>query len=229
MATLQAHVEQRLPVAVVALAGTVGEPTVGEAEAVLWECLAHLPDAVVVDATALAIEPAGWQWLKQLRHRVDSWPGGTLCLAGFPGPMEDNSLDCFASVAQAVAAQRPGGADRRRDLVLPPHPRSCAHARELAITICTEWEMGRQRRLAELLLSELVANGVRHARTELVVTMRVRDGSLELSVKDQSPIGLPALTEDPRGFGLQLVDQLSERWGWVQAGRGKVVWSRLPA
>ncbi len=228
MTVLDTRVQQRLPVAVVALSGGLDEATVGQAEAALWECLAQMPNAMIIDAAGLDIEPAGWRWFADLRHRAARWPGGALCLAGFQGPLEEPAFDHFPSVPLALAAQPSDPHERRRDLVLPPHPRSCALARELVITACADWGLNRTKRLAELLISEMVANGVRHARTELVVTVRLRGRAFEMSVHDQSPLDLPPLAVDPRGFGLQLMNELSERWGWVRAGRGKVVWSQLP-
>ena len=72
---------------------------------------------------------------------------------------------------------------------------------------------------ARLLVSELVANAVRHVRREGQIGMHVAvyNGSLHVEVLDpgtgfrprartsQSPLG--------SGWGLHLVDELSDRWG----------------
>jgi hypothetical protein len=134
MTVLDTRVQQRLPVAVVALSGGLDEATVGQAEAALWECLAQMPNAMIIDAAGLDIEPAGWRWFADLRHRAARWPGGALCLAGFQGPLEEPAFDHFPSVPLALAAQPSDPHERRRDLVLPPHPRSCCYRQKINIT-----------------------------------------------------------------------------------------------
>ncbi len=81
---------------------------------------------------------------------------------------------------------------------------------------------------ARLLVSELVANAVRHVRREGQIGMQVavREDSLRVEVVDpgagfqprartaQSPLG--------SGWGLHLVDELSDRWGVDATGPTRV-------
>lgn len=80
---------------------------------------------------------------------------------------------------------------------------------------------------AQLLVAELVANAVLHARTDVAVGVRSSGGAVHVEVSDQSPV-LPAHKRfgpgASTGHGLVLVDELSERWGVDGNEAGKVVW-----
>lgn len=84
---------------------------------------------------------------------------------------------------------------------------------------------------AGLLISELLANVVLHARTDAVVRASVRHGSLLVEVTDGSPVIPAPLARDlnrPTGRGLALVDALATSWGAVPtASGGKVIWFEL--
>jgi anti-sigma regulatory factor (Ser/Thr protein kinase) len=87
---------------------------------------------------------------------------------------------------------------------------------------------------AELLVSELVTNSVRHAvaATESTVTLEVslRDDIVRCCVSDPGPGFEPAERapdDDPAsGWGLFLVEQLSDRWG-VDLNAGTSVWFEI--
>jgi anti-sigma regulatory factor (Ser/Thr protein kinase) len=94
--------------------------------------------------------------------------------------------------------------------------------------------------VSTLLVSELVTNVVRHARTAATLTVAVAAGMVEIAVTDQSParyvipgqrgMELPGPTRLLRetGRGLIIVEALSEDWGVVGNGTGKHVWLRRP-
>ncbi|MEY2438388.1 MAG: hypothetical protein QOF97_3224 [Acidimicrobiaceae bacterium] len=83
----------------------------------------------------------------------------------------------------------------------------------------------------ELVVSELAANAVRHARTRYQVTIEVGADAVVVEVHDESR-ALPE-RRDPRptdggGRGLMIVEALSRRWGVRPvAGDGKTVWAEL--
>ncbi len=85
---------------------------------------------------------------------------------------------------------------------------------------------------ALLLVSELVTNGLLHARTEIELHVRVHRHSVFIAVRDQSPND-PRLKQaapfDPGGRGLHIVAALAQRWGVHHTARGKLVWCEIQA
>lgn len=89
---------------------------------------------------------------------------------------------------------------------------------------------------ALVVLSELVANAIRHARTEVTVSAIVDGGILRLEVvdRDTRPPALMGIDSDSTsGRGLHIVAGLSRDWGWQTADAddgvaGKVVWAEVP-
>ena len=88
-----------------------------------------------------------------------------------------------------------------------------------------------------LVASELVTNAVRHSgcggEHRLSVEVARRDGNLVISVHDPGlsrDVAKPAEPEaaDPGGRGLQIIQQLSVRWG-SERPDGYRVWAELPA
>jgi anti-sigma regulatory factor (Ser/Thr protein kinase) len=88
---------------------------------------------------------------------------------------------------------------------------------------------------AQLLVSELVTNSVRHsgmpAGAEIIVRVEMPPDSVRLNVEDAGRGGAIApRPPDPEGggFGLNLVQALSERWGIERAAQGGTcVWAQL--
>jgi anti-sigma regulatory factor (Ser/Thr protein kinase) len=88
-----------------------------------------------------------------------------------------------------------------------------------------------------LLVSELVTNCVKHARVgpeeSIVLTVDIHDNHVRVSVVDEGPGFEPPHTpvseqaaEAGSGWGLFLVDQLSDSWG-VERQNGATVWFEL--
>ncbi|CAL9554847.1 hypothetical protein SUDANB21_04515 [Streptomyces sp. enrichment culture] len=95
------------------------------------------------------------------------------------------------------------------------------------------WELDGVTDLAELLVSELVTNALRHAAGPVGVCLSRPagpDGVLLLEVSD--PVPEPPRTRDVRlddesGRGLQLLARSSRRWGHRTGPHGKTVWCEL--
>ncbi|OKI67793.1 hypothetical protein AMK15_07095 [Streptomyces sp. MJM1172] len=117
-------------------------------------------------------------------------------------------------------------------------PHAPARARALLRAQFTEWDIGAEPTdSAELLLSELVTNAVRHARAPhgrgIGVRLARYDGVLRVEVADAGP--LVKLTPqvvadgDEQGRGLAIVAALAERWGQCprRNGVGKAVWAEV--
>ncbi|MCW2595888.1 MAG: hypothetical protein JWP39_1776 [Jatrophihabitans sp.] len=117
--------------------------------------------------------------------------------------------------------------------VLPAEARSAAHARMLVLSVCRRWRAEGVCSDAELVVTELVANAVRHAGTEITIRLAVLEGErggVRAEVSDSSkrpvrPRHADALAES--GRGLFLVDLLSTRWGADASSDGKTVWAEL--
>jgi anti-sigma regulatory factor (Ser/Thr protein kinase) len=88
-----------------------------------------------------------------------------------------------------------------------------------------------------LLVSELVTNCVKHARVgpeeSIVLHVDIADDRVRVSVVDEGPGFDPPATppteraaEAGSGWGLFLVEQLSESWG-VERSQGATVWFEL--
>ena len=83
---------------------------------------------------------------------------------------------------------------------------------------------------ATLLVSEIAANVVEHARTDYEVRVRQSGQILRVDVADGSSV-IPALrdlaVDADRGRGLQLLAGLADAWGVEEAPTGKEVWFEL--
>jgi two-component sensor histidine kinase len=85
---------------------------------------------------------------------------------------------------------------------------------------------------AQIIVSELVTNAIRHAGTDLEVTIVRGRRELHLHVRDRSP-RIPRLYsfdshEPEHSRGLKLIDGLAASWGTTLRPYGKSVWATLP-
>jgi anti-sigma regulatory factor (Ser/Thr protein kinase) len=118
-------------------------------------------------------------------------------------------------------------------IALPRSPASVGTARRFIEARTAAWSFPEPAGSQLVLIgSELVTNAVLHARTELTLTLELRDGRVRISVKDRSRSAATlrhyqadALT----GRGLGVVAALSDSWGISAAGDGKIVWAEVAA
>ena len=114
--------------------------------------------------------------------------------------------------------------------VLPPRASSASAAREIVTGRCAAWGLESLCDDAALVVTELVANAVRHAGTDIELRVQQILGGLRLEVRDGSTRPLrprPALSSDEGGRGLMLVDALANRYGVAGEPEGKRVWVEL--
>ncbi|WP_405557771.1 ATP-binding protein [Streptomyces canus] len=117
---------------------------------------------------------------------------------------------------------------------LPRAAESARPARQLVTNALNSWHLTQVSDDAVLIISELVANAVRHAKAEpiRVTVKRVNSQQVRLEVSDRSR-SMPYLRvprpNDIGGRGLPMVDALCERWGTNLYPWGKCVWAELKA
>jgi anti-sigma regulatory factor (Ser/Thr protein kinase) len=133
-----------------------------------------------------------------------------------------------ALVAQGTAGAR----TRHYERALPGDPTAPRRARELLAEAVTEWGLcDDTHHDAAMVVTELVANAVDHARTASVVTLGFDDGALSIAVRDgncvEAPRPRPVDPTAPRGRGLQMVEALATSWGVTVHSDGKTVWAVL--
>jgi anti-sigma regulatory factor (Ser/Thr protein kinase) len=119
-------------------------------------------------------------------------------------------------------------------------PQSARAARRLTRNTLRDWGLTSLAEDAETIVGEFVANAVTHAAEaddrrpsaeNLGLRLLRRTGEVICAVLDPSDIA-PVLKKpdciEEAGRGLQMVDALSDVWGWSPlAGRGKAVWAIL--
>ncbi|MHC3474294.1 SpoIIE family protein phosphatase [Streptomyces sp. 7R007] len=113
---------------------------------------------------------------------------------------------------------------------LPDDPKAAGRARRYVREQLAVWGLPSLAPTAELLVSELVGNVVRHARSP--VRLRLLYGAeLTCEVFDGSqtmPRIRRAKETDEGGRGLQLISALSARWGARYTPTGKCIWTEQP-
>ncbi|GAA4577223.1 ATP-binding protein [Micromonospora coerulea] len=238
---ISCEVRDESPVTLVRLAGALDLATMRAVHTTLDRCLTAQPDALVVDLTEVEVaDPLALSVFAAAARRAADWPAVPMVLCAPPPDAaawlaETTTCrvvpvrpDCAEATALAGAAAAP-----RLRARLEPVAEACRRARELVADACGRWNIPELTGPASLVLTELVANVVRHAGTPMQVTVTLRRPYLQVAVADGSRRAARAVTgRDARaegGRGLMLVRELTQRWGSAPTGDGKVVWAMLPA
>lgn len=108
-------------------------------------------------------------------------------------------------------------------------PISASRARSFAVQHLVGHGLSYLVEPVRLVASELATNALVHAHTAFVVTLEERDGTVRLTVRDDS-LSLPARRSaqvmDSTGRGLEIVDVVSSDWGIdTDASGSKAVWA----
>ncbi|WP_407565423.1 SpoIIE family protein phosphatase [Streptomyces sp. 184] len=138
------------------------------------------------------------------------------------GPRDD--------VAFLVARPRSIGEENVATWRLPRELTAVGQARSLTTEQLDAWHLEELAFTAELIVSELVTNAIRHASGPVDLRL-VRDVNLILEVSDgsnTSPHMRQAQTDDEGGRGLFLVAQYSQGWGTRYTTDGKTIWAEQP-
>jgi serine phosphatase RsbU (regulator of sigma subunit) len=149
-----------------------------------------------------------------------------LCKATLASVYADHQRDDIAVLMARLSRLAP---DQHVTWKLTAELTSARRARMLVRRRLKRWGLAELIPTAELLASELVTNAVRYSQGAIALRL-VREEGLVCEVLDDSA-ALPRLRhasdDDERGRGLQVVSQLSQRWGARRTLSGKVVWCEL--
>jgi len=123
-------------------------------------------------------------------------------------------------------------------------PQSARAARRRTRSTLRDWGLAFLAEDAEAIVGEFVANAVTHAAAVAAVPSQRRQSADNLGLRllrrngevicavldpsDSAPVLKAPASVEESGRGLQMVDALSDVWGWSPvAGRGKAVWAVL--
>ncbi|WP_286218709.1 SpoIIE family protein phosphatase [Paraoerskovia sediminicola] len=125
-------------------------------------------------------------------------------------------------------AEAPVASPRSRRWLLPSEVASIARARHAVRRTCRAWDIDSVTS-AELVVSEIVANGVLHGWGHIALRLFDTGDGLRIEVEDSNPA--PPITTEGHanragGFGMQIVERLAD-WGWRPSPSGKIVWARI--
>lgn len=132
------------------------------------------------------------------------------------------------AVARKLHLEPSFDAPMESSVALTPTPTSSYAARNFVAGTLRRCNREDLVEVAILLTSEVVTNVIRHARTNLIVTVRVDRERARVTVRDEEirpPIRRQRGAEG--GHGLTLVDALAGSWGTTPYREGKAVWFDL--
>jgi hypothetical protein len=234
--------DRAFPVADAKLSGWLDALAARSMRTALLDCLADAPGTLVVDigdaaglgrsaARALADVGrlnAGWPRARMLICPLDATRETQLRRAGvfrFAEPCASRA----AASALADATQPPLRVREHLD----PTPDAPAVARRIVGRACRDYGRPDLVDPAQLLVSELVTNGVTHAATPIDLTVLCRDGTVSFAVGDRNnrPPRRRAWVgpTEASGRGSLLLDRMARSWGHLPRVEGKIVWAELAA
>ncbi|HEY6279449.1 MAG TPA: ATP-binding protein [Streptosporangiaceae bacterium] len=153
-----------------------------------------------------------------------------------PGRREPGPWVAAQPLAGGLVAQDA----RAATCLLRPSPESVKTGREFTRTTLADWSMSGLGDLAELVVSELVTNALRHGVPS--ARKATSDHCIRLRLLTQAPFVMCMVTDpgcdipvlrDPgpsaeSGRGLNVVESCCVRWGWHLLDEGgKIVWALL--
>ena len=208
----------------------------------LGKSFAERPAAVIVDLGGL-VDPEAtslptWLHARRVGACLEPPIEVAVCLpAGhLAGRLNRMGAGRFLPTFTTVSEARTAMLSRRvlTDRVvrrLPPERGSLATARRMITGCCTGWDLPDLSDDAALIVSELVANAVEHAGTEVLLLVSRRRDGVHIAVCDEDP-ALPRVPEHDevlhlRGRGLILIEAITHCWGAMPTATGKVVWATL--
>jgi anti-sigma regulatory factor (Ser/Thr protein kinase) len=131
----------------------------------------------------------------------------------------------------AALADAPTPTPGRMSRRFEPTASSAAAARRFVTDALRGWEREDLVAAAQLVVSELAGNALRHSYGRFHVTVLHQADGVRVAVTDRSPALPTGPTMRPEvatdGRGMQLIDALARRWGADAHRGGKTVWAEL--
>jgi hypothetical protein len=217
--------------------------------AVLRTCLVSWPAGIIADLHDLA-DPAGasaalWSaarlWGAQTPPPIPvvvCLPAAAPLATALTRNRASRDLPVYPTMPEARAALTSSTARPDRLILhLDPSPDidTQPQVTDTLANACHEMRLASLHHRARLVLTELVANALEHARTRVDVAVTPRRNGLHLAVRDRdrrfphlAPLA-PGKTGEPdrRGYGLRLVHTATTAWGALPTRDGKIVWAVL--
>ncbi|WP_395695617.1 response regulator [Nocardioides sp.] len=187
----------------------LGLPDIAGRE-VLSRVREHAPDSKVVVFSGLETADRAW-----IREHAE----------GFV--LKDEDLGYLVDLLESVGRT----SDTRAVIDLPNDLSSVADARRFVKQHLREWGIEEPLDDALLVVSELAANALTHARSSYRLRLSASRAALRIEVDDAgagTPEPQPLTDTEEHGRGLHLVDALAASWGMEAAETGgKRVWAEL--
>ena len=228
-------------IAVLEVTGSFPAAAAAANEALL-RTLCQQPYAVACDLSAVAghLDDGTLRRLLDTGGYLEHWPGTRLALvirdrdrAGFPDSSTGADVLVGGSLSEALDALSDVPGVRTAAITLTAHPRASRAARDFVSRTCLDWQLPHGIPSAVLVVSELVTNAVRHAGTDVEVSLSALGNRLRLAVRDGNddpPRLIRAGAEPGRGRGMHVVEGFSRAWGSLPGpDGGKAVWVVIDA
>ena len=199
------------------------------------KCVADSPIAIVLDLGGLTdMSDSGLAVLPMLERRLATDDPPVPLLGHAPVGAVIRAAGRFAvhlDRASALHSLAVGSDDPcRAHRALAPEPTSPAVARRFVAATCERWRLHHLSDEAQVIAGELVTNAVRHAGTDIGLTLSRGRAFLTITVGDRSrraPTPRIPAPHAVKGRGLMLVGILADGWGTVLHADGKAVWAHL--
>ena len=106
---------------------------------------------------------------------------------------------------------------------------AAGRARLFVMATLVSWGLRTALATAELVVSELVANALRHGAGTIEVALARTNHAIRVEVSDDAPNRLPRLRSAGAdgGYGLHMIDAVAAQWGYDVDGEHKTVWAEI--
>ncbi|GAA0485665.1 hypothetical protein Ade02nite_09220 [Paractinoplanes deccanensis] len=218
----------------VRLSGDLTRTTLTTIRSAIGKAAAECPAAVLVDLSEVRqTTPGHLTPLATASYKAREMWGVPVLLYG-ADPEIARDLAAYRSFV-VLAGSREQALEAGRSTVprwmrrcLTPLPSQARAARVFIDEACRSWGLMARCDDARLVVTELAANAIRHARTEFDVFVSCPGRYLRVAVRDGSPAMPRAVVPTiESGRGLHLIEAVSTHTGVTRIPGGKIVWALL--